>query len=210
VRLMPDNSFGFSAANSSSVRSGRPAGRPATPTSAIPSSPRLSAPPVNRSPGKEAGAAGAAGMAASGYSHRNDADCATGYVRLPNWPIDLIIARETAGRASRPCRLHRRSATSPGANACGKPLPELGLGVSSRRDIPRWRLNYQFRATADEGLSDLVDLRPGNATGLSVRSRNDPCRARSQWSASLSQPGVKRAIRGGLIESVRVSRCGLV
>jgi hypothetical protein len=52
--------LGFSAANSSSVRSGRPASRPATPTSATPSSPRLSsAPPVNRSPGNEAGAAGA-------------------------------------------------------------------------------------------------------------------------------------------------------
>jgi hypothetical protein len=47
-----------------------------------------------------------AGMTATGYSHRNDADCATGYVRLPNWPIDLIIARKIAGRASRPCRLH--------------------------------------------------------------------------------------------------------
>jgi hypothetical protein len=67
-----------------------------------------------------------AGMTATGYSHRNDADCATGYVRLPNWPIDLIIARKIAGRASRPCRLHQRSAASPGANACEKPLPELG------------------------------------------------------------------------------------
>jgi hypothetical protein len=67
-----------------------------------------------------------AGMTATGYSHRNDADCATGYVRLPNWPIDLIIARKIAGRASRPCRLHQRSAASPGANACEKPLRELG------------------------------------------------------------------------------------
>jgi hypothetical protein len=67
-----------------------------------------------------------AGMTATGYSHRNDADCATGYARLPNWPIDLIVARKIAGRASRPCRLHRRSAASPGANVCEKPLRELG------------------------------------------------------------------------------------
>src|SRR3954471_2037231 len=137
ARLMPDNSL----ASPQRLLFGqkRPAGEPARYSKlGYPSSPGLSsAPPVNVRGAMRRALLAPAGITATGYSHPDDADCATGYVRLPNWPIDPDHRPEDR----RSCIAAMPASSTISGVARRQRMREaitriMVLGVSSRRHIP--------------------------------------------------------------------------